>query len=88
MERDWSELRRVLRSYLSLKIVSDVHSNLFQTWVLMINADIYHVNDSSPDGLKEVFTCGGLPPLVDGPDPVYLRTYGSLMVSRGWLSED
>ncbi|KAL4932621.1 proline iminopeptidase [Aspergillus undulatus] len=28
-----------------------------------------------PEGLAEAFTCGGLPPLVDGPDPVYSRTY-------------
>ncbi|OXV09009.1 hypothetical protein Egran_03224 [Elaphomyces granulatus] len=29
----------------------------------------------SPEGLKEVFIAGGLPPLVRGPDPVYQRTY-------------
>ncbi|KAK2766277.1 hypothetical protein FQN54_007794 [Arachnomyces sp. PD_36] len=28
-----------------------------------------------PEGLKEVFTCGGLPPLVNGPDPVYTAIY-------------
>ncbi|EEQ31720.1 putative prolyl aminopeptidase [Microsporum canis] len=28
-----------------------------------------------PEGLKEVFTTGGLPPLVNKPDPVYERTY-------------
>jgi hypothetical protein len=32
--------------------------------------------DKSPEGLKEAFICGGLPPLVDNPDPVYARTYG------------
>ena len=30
---------------------------------------------SSPEGLREVFTTGGLPPLVDNPLPVYERTY-------------
>ncbi|KKA23673.1 Prolyl aminopeptidase [Rasamsonia emersonii CBS 393.64] len=28
-----------------------------------------------PEGLREVFTTGGLPPLVNGPEPVYKRTY-------------
>ncbi|KAL4988581.1 Alpha/Beta hydrolase protein [Aspergillus falconensis] len=28
-----------------------------------------------PEGLAEAFICGGLPPLVNGPDPVYSRTY-------------
>ncbi|KAJ5081609.1 Proline iminopeptidase [Penicillium alfredii] len=28
-----------------------------------------------PEGLNEAFLCGGLPPLVNGPDPVYSRTY-------------
>ncbi|KAJ5225830.1 Proline iminopeptidase [Penicillium chermesinum] len=28
-----------------------------------------------PEGLREVFLCGGLPPLVNEPDPVYSRTY-------------
>ncbi|KAA8644230.1 proline iminopeptidase [Aspergillus tanneri] len=28
-----------------------------------------------PEGLTEAFICGGLPPLVDGPDPVYELTY-------------
>ncbi|KAL4895101.1 Alpha/Beta hydrolase protein [Aspergillus ambiguus] len=28
-----------------------------------------------PEGLSEAFICGGLPPLVDGPDSVYERTY-------------
>ncbi|KAJ9221055.1 hypothetical protein DTO271D3_1262 [Paecilomyces variotii] len=28
-----------------------------------------------PEGLREVFTTGGLPPLVDEPDPVYKLTY-------------
>ncbi|BDD62929.1 hypothetical protein MPDQ_007877 [Monascus purpureus] len=28
-----------------------------------------------PEGLKEAFIFGGLPPLVNGPDPVYSRTY-------------
>ncbi|KAF1988285.1 proline iminopeptidase [Aulographum hederae CBS 113979] len=28
-----------------------------------------------PEGLREAFLFGGLPPLVDGPDPVYERTY-------------
>ncbi|CBF86162.1 conserved hypothetical protein [Aspergillus nidulans FGSC A4] len=28
-----------------------------------------------PEGLVEAFICGGLPPLVNGPDPVYSRTY-------------
>ncbi|KAL1956533.1 hypothetical protein VTO42DRAFT_7096 [Malbranchea cinnamomea] len=28
-----------------------------------------------PEGLREVFTCGGLPPLVRSPEPVYARTY-------------
>lgn len=54
----------------------------------MINADIHHVGQSSPEGLKEVFTCGGLPPLVNGPDPVYMRTYGSSMESPGRVLED
>ena len=31
----------------------------------------------SPEGLVEAFICGGLPPLVNGPDPVYSRTYGA-----------
>lgn len=29
----------------------------------------------SPEGLREVFTTGGMPPLVDHPDAVYERTY-------------
>ncbi|KAL3471882.1 Alpha/Beta hydrolase protein [Aspergillus californicus] len=28
-----------------------------------------------PEGLAEAFLCGGLPPLVNGPDSVYARTY-------------
>ncbi|KAL4936108.1 hypothetical protein BDV06DRAFT_205626 [Aspergillus oleicola] len=28
-----------------------------------------------PEGLAEAFLCGGLPPLVNGPDPVYSKTY-------------
>ncbi|KAB8070375.1 Alpha/Beta hydrolase protein [Aspergillus leporis] len=28
-----------------------------------------------PEGLAEAFICGGLPPLVNEPDPVYARTY-------------
>ncbi|KAJ5773266.1 hypothetical protein N7457_008162 [Penicillium paradoxum] len=28
-----------------------------------------------PEGLKEAFLTGGLPPLTDGPDPVYAKTY-------------
>ncbi|KAL4979043.1 Alpha/Beta hydrolase protein [Aspergillus desertorum] len=28
-----------------------------------------------PEGLAEAFICGGLPPLINGPDPVYSRTY-------------
>ncbi|KAJ5856380.1 uncharacterized protein N7529_010324 [Penicillium soppii] len=28
-----------------------------------------------PDGLKEAFLTGGLPPLTNGPDPVYAKTY-------------
>jgi pimeloyl-ACP methyl ester carboxylesterase len=28
-----------------------------------------------PEGLREVFLCGGLPPMVDGPDPVYEQTF-------------
>ncbi|KAI1922412.1 hypothetical protein LOZ58_006124 [Ophidiomyces ophidiicola] len=31
-----------------------------------------------PQGLKEVFTTGGLPPLVSHPDPVLNKTYGKL----------
>lgn len=31
---------------------------------------------ASPQGLTEAFICGGLPPLVNGPDGVYARTYG------------
>ncbi|TGZ78654.1 alpha/beta-hydrolase [Ascodesmis nigricans] len=32
-----------------------------------------------PEGLREVFTTGGMPPLVDNPDPVYERTYKSVV---------
>ena len=53
----------------------------------MISADIYDVRGSSPEGLKEVFTCGGLPPLVNRPDPVYMRTYGLFLVSRRWVRD-
>ncbi|KAI9760807.1 MAG: hypothetical protein M4579_001437 [Chaenotheca gracillima] len=28
-----------------------------------------------PEGLKEVFTCGGLPPLINTPDQAYTQTY-------------
>lgn len=28
-----------------------------------------------PEGLREVFMCGGLPPLVDSPDAVYEKLY-------------
>ncbi|KAE8354665.1 Alpha/Beta hydrolase protein [Aspergillus coremiiformis] len=31
-----------------------------------------------PEGLAEAFICGGLPPLVNKPDPVYARTYEKL----------
>ncbi|KAE8373728.1 Alpha/Beta hydrolase protein [Aspergillus bertholletiae] len=31
-----------------------------------------------PEGLAEAFICGGLPPLVNEPDPVYARTYEKL----------
>ncbi|KAJ5287395.1 Proline iminopeptidase [Penicillium angulare] len=36
-----------------------------------------------PEGLREAFLTGGLPPLVDGPDPVYARTYEKV-VERNW----
>lgn len=42
---------------------------------LAIFANVY-----SPEGLKEVFTTGGIPPLVSNPDPVYERTYGTLYI--------
>ncbi|CAG7971438.1 unnamed protein product [Penicillium salamii] len=29
-----------------------------------------------PEGLREAFLTGGLPPLTSGPDPVYAKTYG------------
>lgn len=29
----------------------------------------------SPEGLREVFLTGGLPPLINGPDPIYVKTY-------------
>ncbi|OOQ85226.1 proline iminopeptidase [Penicillium brasilianum] len=32
-----------------------------------------------PEGLREAFICGGLPPLVDNPDPVYGRTYEKVL---------
>ncbi|KAI2998348.1 hypothetical protein CBS147346_8206 [Aspergillus niger] len=32
-----------------------------------------------PEGLAEAFICGGLPPLVDNPDPVYARTYEKVL---------
>ncbi|KKK16167.1 proline iminopeptidase [Aspergillus ochraceoroseus] len=32
-----------------------------------------------PEGLAEVFICGGLPPLVNGPDAVYARTYEKVL---------
>ncbi|KAF3388994.1 Proline iminopeptidase [Penicillium rolfsii] len=32
-----------------------------------------------PEGLREAFICGGLPPLVDNPDPVYARTYEKVL---------
>ncbi|KAJ5720884.1 Proline iminopeptidase [Penicillium malachiteum] len=32
-----------------------------------------------PEGLREAFITGGLPPLVDEPDPVYARTYEKVM---------
>ncbi|OJJ50164.1 hypothetical protein ASPZODRAFT_1117486 [Penicilliopsis zonata CBS 506.65] len=31
-----------------------------------------------PESLTEAFICGGLPPLVDTPDPVYAHTYGKV----------
>lgn len=37
---------------------------------------------ASPEGLREAFICGGLPPLVDNPDPVYARTYGGYFVKQ------
>ncbi|KAJ5826085.1 Proline iminopeptidase [Penicillium riverlandense] len=42
---------------------------LIPAWLLTFL--LYH----SPEGLKEAFITGGLAPLVDGPDPVYQRTY-------------
>ncbi|CAG7931435.1 unnamed protein product [Penicillium olsonii] len=30
-----------------------------------------------PEGLREAFLTGGLPPLTSGPDPVYKKTYGN-----------
>ncbi|PYH46544.1 proline iminopeptidase [Aspergillus saccharolyticus JOP 1030-1] len=32
-----------------------------------------------PEGLSEAFICGGLPPLVNDPDPVYARTYEKVL---------
>ncbi|KAL2856029.1 Alpha/Beta hydrolase protein [Aspergillus pseudoustus] len=32
-----------------------------------------------PEGLTEAFICGGLPPLVNGPDSVYHRTYEKVL---------
>ncbi|CEL05440.1 Putative Prolyl aminopeptidase papA-Aspergillus niger [Aspergillus calidoustus] len=32
-----------------------------------------------PEGLAEAFICGGLPPLVNGPDAVYSRTYEKVL---------
>jgi len=34
-----------------------------------------HYISSCPEGLREVFTTGGLPPLVDHPDDVYIALY-------------
>ncbi|EPS33878.1 hypothetical protein PDE_08840 [Penicillium oxalicum 114-2] len=32
-----------------------------------------------PEGLREAFICGGLPPLVDSPEPVYKRTFQKVL---------
>jgi proline iminopeptidase len=33
--------------------------------------------------LKEAFLTGGLPPLTNGPDPVYAKTYGTHLSTNG-----
>lgn len=52
--------------YVLLKVIS------YGTFVLIL----LFLTMKSPNALTEAFLCGGLPPLVEGPDPVYARTYG------------
>lgn len=71
MERYWTELWWLLCRDLPLEAVSiRPRDNSAMT------SDRIAYSDHSPEGLREVFTTGGLPPLVDEPDPVYKLTYG------------
>lgn len=73
MEHHRSKLRRFLCCHLSLEIVrQNKHGPPFPHRIL-INVPMH-----SPEGLREAYICGGLPPLVNEPDPVYERTYGRL----------
>lgn len=70
MECVRAEFWWILRNHLFVEIVS-AHTLLSNvTLMLKKNSDLY-----SPEGLREVFLTGGLPPLVNGPDPLYEKTY-------------
>lgn len=69
MECVRTELWWVLRDDLSFKVVSSLLRGLFDA--RYVNLLLF----CSPEGLREVFLTGGLPPLINGPDPIYEKTY-------------
>lgn len=70
MEHHWPELWWFLCRDLSFHVVCLAPSYDSLSRILT------STSTTSPEGLAEAFICGGLPPLVDNPDPVYARTYG------------
>lgn len=73
MEHHWPKLWWFLRCHLSLEIVRQKKAH-FTLFTSSTNEPPMY----SSEGLREAYICGGLPPLVNGPDPVYERTYGRL----------
>lgn len=75
-KRKWSVIGQSFggfcaETYLSMLYV--LHKVIFHGTFALI---LLLLTMKSPDALTEAFLCGGLPPLVEGPDPVYVRTYG------------
>lgn len=75
MERYRPKLWRLLCCHLPVQIVC--RTNIDTSAPIFPDLAYSHsTSNSSPGSLKEAFICGGLPPLVNDPDPVYARTYG------------
>lgn len=79
MEHHWAEFRWLLCCDLSLQIVCALFKikDLFNSKCLVLMFPSF--DTQSPEALTEAFLCGGIPPLVNEPYPVYARTFGMYM---------